>query len=931
MKRLLGNRAGFSVVAWGLVLAILFSTFSPLAQPETSQAQAGGFSCNDSLVQDTFRSTAEDLANVGYDSRNGSNNFETYLSKTLKLSSFPIGLRNRPACVDSFINKLKNSGEMQRLTRKAQNVIDGQDEERDRERFGEQERILKRVTSKAKMREVFGIEGGADEADIDGSVKGGFLPRGNTLERLKRFGPGRRTVNGETAHSQGNPYIVWTKNDHTTPQKIGGHPVRFVLSGANFRTSSGVEEAAGNSKGIVWIFRNEYNPSLTMILWSRDAALDVVGGDDFDRLSFSGTCEGVTGKSNKVATLHTGEIQVFGRDRGGLFPNDPEDDLVKEEYLPTYNLDEDNGDDFCDTNTGIFAETLKKVMKSIKEAISAFMDWIKDALLNVVDIGTLTDNRGLTNAWKTMRDFVNVIFILVMVAIAFSNILRIDTDRYGVRALLPRLIFGVIAVNFSFILVQILTNVAYIVSQPFISKAFELLQNPPATGGVIDTADVGQFLITIVLALLVLIGFIILFAFFVLRILIIWFLAALSPFVFLFMVLPITRSLASQWWQNALKWIFAAPIAFVLLFIAAELIGTPSGGEEDVNGPDFLLKVAFFLLAAIAAVMIPIQLGGKVASQAYRGSKAAGRYGGKYGGKGAGGVLAGTVGRISPGGTSLATRARATGYGLGLKKPKSYTEGSRGDLRQKAAFAHLEEQTGQGKGVGRLTGATPGQRTIAQQRAIGRYQKEMATVTPAGKRRIAWAHGNESLGAGSEVFDGEGNSLGLLTADEADFATKRQASEAAFAELSQAGLATHDLSEAYAGSGLQQLNVSDPAQAAIDRNEKYRQGTADAKVQFASPDDMKKWDHSTYLQAAVDHAEGKAGANTDYHRTAAQSLAKLDKTRAGYAVTRGHRNSMPQDQQRELMQRFAKAGGFDDSDANKAVLKSHDQDNPDFT
>ncbi|MDP9212047.1 MAG: hypothetical protein M3N59_02110, partial [bacterium] len=291
----------------------------------------------------------------------------------------------------------------------------------------------------------------------------------------------------------------------------------------------------------------------------------------------------------------------------------------------------------------------------------------------------------------------------------------------------------------------------------------------------------------------------------------------------------------------------------------------------------------------------------------------------------AGAVLAGTVGRVSPGGTSLATRARATGYGLGLKKPKSYAEGSRGDLRQKAAMAHLEEQTGQGKGVGRLSGATPGQRTIAQQRAIGRYQKEMATVTPAGKRRIAWAHGNSSLGAGDEVFDGEGNSLGQLTADEADFASKRQASEAAFAELSQAGLATHDLTESYAGSGLQQLNVSDPAQAALDRNKKYRQGTADAKVQFASPDDIKKWDHSTFLQAAVDHAEGKAGANTDYHRTAAAALGKLDKTRAAYAVTRGHRNSMPQDQQRELMQRFAAANGFSDASTNQSVLDSHDR------
>ncbi|MEX1113125.1 MAG: hypothetical protein WD603_00290 [Patescibacteria group bacterium] len=784
-------------------------------------------------------------------------------------------------------------------------------EEIDNRRSAEQKTELQQINSVPEAMREFGIEGNTfKDRNLNYVYRGDFRARSNTSREFLKF--------------EGNPFLVWSNKDHEvgdTQLKFGGIPVRFVLSEVMTRTSD--ITGVGHSKGVVWIFRNEYNRNLAIILWSRKG--NELNAGDIDRFVYAGTCQGTVRENEDtiIAEVPNGDRGQFPNQTEDI-PNDPESDET-EKKIKEYNLTANA----CHKTTGAFSDAIEKALESIKEAISAVLDWIKSALLNVINIGTLTDNRGLTNAWKTMRDFVNIIFILVMVTIAFSNILRIDTDRYGIRALLPRLIFGVIAVNFSFILVQILTNVAYIISQPFASKAFDLLANPPATGSIIDPSEgIGQFIIALLLVLMILFGFIILFAFFVLRMLIIWFLAALSPFVFLFMVLPLTRGLAGQWWQNALKWIFAAPIAFVLLFIAAELIGTAGRGNEDINGPDFLLKVAFFLLAAVAAVMIPLQLGGQVVGQAYRGVKSAGRgagKAGKYGGKGAGAALAGTVGRVSPGGTSLATRARATGYGLGLKKPKSYAEGSRGDLRQKAAMAHLEEQTGRGKGVGKLTGATPGQRTIAQQRAIGRYQKEMATVTPAGKRRIAWAHGNPSLKAGDEVFDSGNNSLGRLTADEADFAGKRQASEAAFAELSQAGLATHDLTETYAGSGLQQLNVSDPAQAAVDRNGEYRQGTADAKVQFASPDDMKKWDHSTYLQAAVDYAEGRE--TSDYHRTAAESLGSLDKTRAAYAVTQGHRNSMPQDQQRELMRRFAGAGGFHDANANRSVLDSHNNPN----
>ena len=503
------------------------------------------------------------------------------------------------------------------------------------ERFKALREGLEGVFSRNNAQRVFlgdtneGDPGGLPKLNIDsGKDSGKFIARGNA-----RLG----------SKYDGNPYFSVGSN-HVLHFPDGDLPsdenrnVRFVLTEIHWMHQSNIETFAipgqGGQEKNVYVFRNEYNPNLALYLQAKDAIGDgLINAVDAYWFTYAPSCEEHT-EENWISDIDWGGSLSEGKYFNGVGLSDTDDESEIHKVA-----DEFNNINICGKNNSIFAGAMQQALTSVKNATDGIFVWIKDALLNVIEIGTLSDNRGLTEAWKTIRDFVNLIFILLMVAIAFSNILRIDTDKYGVRALLPRLVFGVIAVNFSFILVQIMVNVAYVVGQPFAEKAFNLIASPPADSAILDPSEqIGQFIVALLLVIAVIIGFVILFFFFVVRILMIWMLTALSPFVFLFMILPLTRSLASSWWKNAMKWIFMAPVAFILLFVAAELLGTQQSGQ-DVQGPDYALRVAFFVGAAIAAVMIPLKLGGEVMSRAGGGAKKAGRMG--FGtGKGLGGFAA---------------------------------------------------------------------------------------------------------------------------------------------------------------------------------------------------------------------------------------------------------------------------------------------------
>lgn len=109
--------------------------------------------------------------------------------------------------------------------------------------------------------------------------------------------------------------------------------------------------------------------------------------------------------------------------------------------------------------------------------ILGFLQYLLYPILMV--IAALMDNEllfspsmesRLLQIWVEVRNWVNIFFVLILVFIAMYNVLGIggDGDNYALKAILPKIVIGLIAVNFSFLAgkllidsVGVVTNAVY--------------------------------------------------------------------------------------------------------------------------------------------------------------------------------------------------------------------------------------------------------------------------------------------------------------------------------------------------------------------------------------------------------------------------------------------------------------------------------------
>lgn len=106
------------------------------------------------------------------------------------------------------------------------------------------------------------------------------------------------------------------------------------------------------------------------------------------------------------------------------------------------------------------------IAQGILAAITWFLKALNRLLLPLIMmIGGLMDNEilfgggmqeRLLSIWVQIRNIVNVIFVIALVAIAIYNVLGIGGEgQYQLKTILPKFIVGLIAVNFSFLILKV--------------------------------------------------------------------------------------------------------------------------------------------------------------------------------------------------------------------------------------------------------------------------------------------------------------------------------------------------------------------------------------------------------------------------------------------------------------------------------------------
>lgn len=191
----------------------------------------------------------------------------------------------------------------------------------------------------------------------------------------------------------------------------------------------------------------------------------------------------------------------------------------------------------------------------------------------------------ILTVWVFVRNVVNILFILALIALGLATLLRVDNDHLNYKHLIPNLVMMAILVNFSLVIAQLILGVADTVQAQFLPNnadvinnlARELLLQPVINNfsGVLSPGTWTEIISSIIYMLFgmgAFIAFGLIAAFLVLRIVGLWLLLMLSPVAYAANVLPWTHDIAHEWWHRFLAYSFFTPILAFFLHACAVLV-----------------------------------------------------------------------------------------------------------------------------------------------------------------------------------------------------------------------------------------------------------------------------------------------------------------------------------------------------------------------
>lgn len=387
-----------------------------------------------------------------------------------------------------------------------------------------------------------------------------------------------------------------------------------------------------NERYNLWIFRSEDNPNVAV-------GYIAVGGTSapstFAYLPADPATDKASAKALKSPTPEQwiNEIKIEG---GIDLPNDLQSGASG--IVSKYNLKSFDTGDNSSPLSGAGNSILNKSMQSVQDIINSLLTSIANQYSKLVDslltndylqFTSPNDQDPVTNVnaaavdnhssspttpvvglWTFTRDLANIFFLALLLIIAFSNVLHLES--YAIRALLPRFVLAVVTVNLSLMIAQIVLDAVSVLTVGFLGDMHfgPIVQTLIGSGGIVAGASGGALFFSTFLLITVAMAVLTVVAMLIARIVVIWFLVAVAPIAFLLGVLPATRGLYSQWWKTLYRFALIAPIMALVLRLASELSNaTLSASASEGAG---LLRATLIVALIFLSGVIPVMVGGKI-------------------------------------------------------------------------------------------------------------------------------------------------------------------------------------------------------------------------------------------------------------------------------------------------------------------------------
>lgn len=289
-------------------------------------------------------------------------------------------------------------------------------------------------------------------------------------------------------------------------------------------------------------------------------------------------------------------------------------------------LQEEKADTTDSTNNcGEHITGIGWIVCPIINSLSSMNDGMWNLTQSLLKVNPLNQSDKIYEAWGTIRNIANVLFVIAFLFIVFSQTSNLGISNYGIKKMLPRLIISAILVNISFLAVQIAVDLANIAGSgiyDLISKAAPpvgkatwgtLLGDIIAAGGAITVAGVatvaasGGIVASILLLLPALVagmfGLVAALVTLMFRQAAIPVLAILAPIAFVAFLLPNTEGWYKKWQGMFISMLMLYPLAAVIFAgaeFAAGVIINAGGWFNGLTGM-IILTLPLFSIPFLAS------------------------------------------------------------------------------------------------------------------------------------------------------------------------------------------------------------------------------------------------------------------------------------------------------------------------------------------
>ena len=239
----------------------------------------------------------------------------------------------------------------------------------------------------------------------------------------------------------------------------------------------------------------------------------------------------------------------------------------------------------------------------------------------------ILNQQALKDIWVTVRDTLNMFFILVLLFSAFCTIFQVE--KWNLKKVWLNILINALLVNFSFPIARIIIDVSNVAMYYFINHLFAATATTAVTGSSIfasfgSVSKIGELLapanynndqiafqiamiiFTFIMGMTLLIVAIL----FVIRLIALTLLIMFSPIGFVGYIFPATASYADDWWKKLFSYSFFAPIMIFGMAIAlqvskainensASFTGNASTNSSPSIETEWVAKAAFFAIPIV--------------------------------------------------------------------------------------------------------------------------------------------------------------------------------------------------------------------------------------------------------------------------------------------------------------------------------------------